>query len=236
MKILWAICLSGLLLACDGASGDKRKQSKLLPKPTDGSHIVEAREGELYFDSTLLPVGEPLDRWIEILGAPDTEPSGMVKWFKHGLVVLTQGNVCGKQWVLTAQVWYTVEPSDDDGTVPIFNGRTVLEGTEIDPNKTYKSRWLKIGKGKHGCRAVRSEPFENSFGHCNAEKLGFSITLTPKKKVRVVYVRPKRRQYDALIAQKGLSPARRWYKIAKEQGWCEDDPYNPKVIPKREVE
>ena len=90
-------------------------------------------------------MGSRLNEWTNVLGAPDEPPTGMMKWSEHGLVALTQGNVCGRQWVVTAEIWFDQghEEPESESDIPYFDGRVVLEGTPIEPKKRYASGWLK---------------------------------------------------------------------------------------------
>ena len=72
-------CLLGLtlaLLACDGGFKTESVVPKLAEKPSDGSHVVQSLNGALYFDGRMLPVGEPIERWIEFWESPTQGRAG----------------------------------------------------------------------------------------------------------------------------------------------------------------
>ena len=48
----------------------------------------------------------------------------------------------------------------------------------------------------------------------------------------MVAIQAQHQRYRALIERHGLNPALGWFKVAEEKGWCKEDPFNPKVIPK----
>lgn len=222
-----------LLLGCPRSAEEERAPAAQASTEAEGAHNLNVAEGTIYFDGKRLPLGSRLDEWIDILGAPDGPPARMVKWSEHGLVALTQGNVCGKQWVLTAEIWFDQgheEPSSDLD-IPYFDGRVVLEGTPIEPKKRYTSGWLKIGSGKHGCRGLKGVPFDHVYSNCTADQLAYSIALY-QKRPETISIHLTDDRHDALIDRHGLGPAPGWFEVAREKGWCAKDPYNPTVIPK----